>query len=496
VEPWLGRIRRRTVLGGFLLVVAGLGAVVTAGDELSRSDLDELELRRAEVRFRGAVEEYHRQEALRLDGLVSEADLRRQRAAVEEAALDVEKAVLGASGPGGHVTVVSGVKWRTSSGQVRVRVVVGYQARSSEWSERLELMLRELPRDVRLPAALDELHDVYVSLADEGFAIGRPYEVFVPVLKSGAQTSCEFDLLKNTDLVTVVVRHTRGVEERKLLLDRETSGNSVSLRSTSFSQVAELGGQATFDLEIERYTDAGGQFSLEVEGLPGGIRGEFVEPESGAKITQVRFEESSTVRKVNLVLFLPEVAGDGIELEEAIGFDVVTLFRDAGGLALSGSDARRPVGRIALQVVPRGMGQLVVVTQNFFRQAVAGEQFAMPFIVKNDGSAQLDNLRIVLKGPELWEVAPNPAVVGSVGIGEEVPITLGITVPERAEPGDYLVRVESRAETLGRAEAGETVTARIQVVAPPRVLLTAGVVLAVLIVGGGILYLGVRFVRR
>jgi len=64
----------------------------------------------------------------------------------------------------------------------------------------------------------------------------------------------------------------------KIFLQKDESVNKVLVQSEQFSQEAELGTSATFDLTLELFSGASTTYSLEVVNLPQQINRFFKDP--------------------------------------------------------------------------------------------------------------------------------------------------------------------------------------------------------------------------
>jgi len=73
---------------------------------------------------------------------------------------------------------------------------------------------------------------------------------------------------------------------KKIWLQKDESANKVLITSEQFSQEADLGAQANFDLALELFSSMDNIYELEVLNLPRQISCDFLESQTSARLSQ------------------------------------------------------------------------------------------------------------------------------------------------------------------------------------------------------------------
>jgi uncharacterized membrane protein len=148
------------------------------------------------------------------------------------------------------------------------------------------------------------------------------------------------------------------------------------------------------------------------------------------------------------------------------------------------------IGFLRLELVPRGVGRLLVRAPQLFHSSHAGESVTMSLEVVNEGTRRLDNVEVAAAPPHGWQKTITPAVVPALEIGEERIVELTFDIPEDMPVGSYEVRVRTTSFADEKPIEGEdkNVTVRVQArtsIAAPTflILLLLGIITAVVVVG-------------
>lgn len=118
-----------------------------------------------------------------------------------------------------------------------------------------------------------------------------------------------------------------------------------------------------------------------------------------------------------------------------------------------------------------------------------GEEKKIKLLVKNTGSAELNNIKLTSSSPANWEVTFDPKIVDKVEPGESADVWAIIKVARKAIVGDYITRFEANSHGIN-AKADFRVSVK-----TPLFLGWAGI-LIILIVILGVFYLFQRYGRR
>lgn len=464
-----------------------------------------LGLKRAREAYELAKSALARSERLHADAMVADAAVEEARGRFAEAEVNYQQSILAALFENQYVAVTGALKVRDGR---RQRVRLRLENTSGGGAELAHLADLDDP----LFAAMkpDVIHDVYVSLAnDEGAVVSRPYERKLEQLHHGRPAVLDLELLRDLDAVTVLLTWGRGSQRSmKVLLEKDASADRVVVESRQFSQEVELGASGTFDLTLELFSGQTEPFRLMVAGLPPEITYAFRDPASGARLSQFRFGESSQTQGAALEVFLPDRAGERVVAGRSIPFWVLVApqDRDAAAGELVAAARERPleatemaaagIGAVRLELVPRGVGRLRVRAPQLYAAIDRGAVAEATLELINEGSRRLDNVEVTVEPPLGWQATREPALVPTLGVGEEAAVTLRFTPPADVAVGKYEIRVRATSFADNQPIEGDDKTFTVEV--RPQVRLAPTLVLVVLLLAavGGVVVAGVRLSRR
>jgi len=487
-----------------------------------------LGLIRAKAELEQAQSEYQSLQSEHDNGIISKNEVEKARVRMESARVNYLQQSLAVIFEQPHVLIEKAVKSQGPNGEKYVRLTLRNTAGSSVESERLADLIDE---DILGQLQPDRLRSVFVSLKDQpgigGTIISSPYEKRISELKFGQPVTVSFRLLQDRDTVTVSVTYASRLDEKVVYLEKDASANVVSIQSTQFSQEADLGSSAVYDLGLEQFTDTANTFRLAAVGLPPDIRYEFRDPESGARLTQVRFPVGVSQRDLSLSLALPQRAGgslpvdaldrplrfwalvlndrDGQKLDAWLAARGGTSGGDNGGEGGKGTIDRAQItafldtldaGRVRLELIPRGVGRVEMRAPNLYHEIEPGEAVTMEVTLKNTGSRGLDTLRLVAETQLGWQGRVEPDLIPSLPVDGERPVRVTFTPPADVSVGDYQMRLRAESAAGDRRVESQESTVRIHVDAPTNLTLTGGLALLLLLLVAGIVWFGVKMTRR
>ena len=154
------------------------------------------------------------------------------------------------------------------------------------------------------------------------------------------------------------------------------------------------------------------------------------------------------------------------------------------------------VGFVRLELVPRGIGEILVRIPQLFYTIKPTESVDVTLEIVNEGSRALNNVRIEVDPPLNWTDTVSPETISNLNINEEQKITLNLTPAENVSPGRYEVRVQTTSLSDDQTIRGEDKTITIQVDQEANVLGTAILVLLIVGLVVGIVVFGIRLTRR
>jgi uncharacterized membrane protein len=461
-----------------------------------------LGLKRAKEAYETARRDFERQEELFKRSLISQADLDHFHNIMSDAEVNYQQSLLAVLFEQQFVSVARAVKYQARDGSKHVRLTVANTSgETAEFRKLLNIddkLFRSLQPDV--------VNDVYISVTNqEGAIISQPYEAKITQLHSGEPTTLDFGLLQDLDAVTVNMIYGSGSSRSmKIFLQKDASVNRVAVQSEQFSQEIELGKSATFDLTLELFSGVSNTFSLEVLNLPPQIDRFFKDPTGQARLSQFKFTETTNTRKAALEVSLPDRPTAEVPMDGPIPFYVVVVPHDR---AQTGADLQSRtwtqkeiealnVGYVKLEIVPRGEGKLLVRAPQLFYSTKPEGTVQMSIEVVNEGTRRLDNVEVKVDPPLNWTKDVQPAVVPTLGIGEEKRVELTFTPSRDVSVGRYEIRLRTSALSDNHPVNAEDKTATVEIAAGTNILGTALLVLLIVGLAGGIVVFGIKLTRR
>ena len=461
-----------------------------------------LALKRAQLQLEMRKEEFERALKLKESGLISEQDFAQKRTANLQAQVEYQEALISFMGSEARISVASAVKYQDKSGKKFVRVSLRYSSKELKQLEELNIDAKDIfPLDF-----LKEIKDVYVSLRSEGKIISDPYEKTIHSLALEQEKQVTFQLLKDVENLDVNVFYSGKEETTSVYLQKGLSANIVTVNSAQFSQEADLESEATFDLSLEKFSGEANIFRLRVVNLPQQISHEFVDTQTQARLSQIKFTEGVTSMDLSLRLYLPKNADDEVIIDQPIEFYCLALDGEQSSRlneVLSGSsklgekeiDSLR-AGSVKLEIVPRGVGRIEVQAVSLYHEIKVGQSVSMELRVQNTGTRRLNNIRIFADLPLNWRSEIKPDLIPSLDQGKEEIVTIDFLPPEGISVGDYEPKIKTECIADNRQVESEDKIVRIHVTAKANVL---GISLLVLFLVGllvGIVVFGIKLTRR
>lgn len=497
-----------------LLALFGAGAAFaspqTGGDEERV-----LEVRRHQIGLQQARSKLARAEELARDGLVSKAELERAQAELAGIQLDYQKSLLSVLNMEPRVSVRRAVKTQSPDGRRFVQLTLSNLTPSFDDSQ--FRMLNNFEGAEPIPAALRtrNLQDLFVSLKNtgepdqNGNILGRgttlalPYEIHVPSLPYRGTRTLSFQLLSDVNSVLVSVAYKGKVQEVDLQLEQAESTRLVDVISAQISQEADLGGQATYDLRLERPTVDMRSLSLLALNLPPQVSYSFIDPKSEARLSQITFPAGVTQLPLGLRLFLPDRADEAVRIDQPMDFWIVVAGDDQARQLQAKNRRYTPeeiqsgkAGVLRLEVIPRGTGRIEVMAGSLFSQVKAGENVETTLKVRNTGTRRLDNVQLEARAPLGWQVVMDPPVVPALAIQQDRDIRLRILPPRDVPVGDYEVRIKAESYANNRQVPSEEKIYRVSVKARGSLFGTGAVLIGLLALVVGIAVSGVKLMQR
>ncbi len=480
------------------LLAQGTGSVFNQRDDQYRV----LGLKRAKEAYEAAKSDYDRQKLLFAKGLISQAELDRSRSNFADAEVNFQQSLLAVLFEQQYITVVKAVKVQGPGGTKRVRLTLANASGGSAEFRKLinldDALFRSLQPDI--------INDVYVSLQNnDGAVIGQPYETKIDQLKYGQPAHLEFALLQDLDIVSVNMIYGKGTQRTlKVYLEKDATVNKVLVQSQQFSQEAELGKTASYDLTLELFGGIGNTFNLEVVNLPAQINRFFKDPASGARLSQFKFTETTNSRKAALDATLPDRPTEAVPIDQPISFFVLVIptNRMKEMPNLQGKTWKQDeienlrVGFVKLELLPRGKGRLLVRAQQLYYAIDPSGTVDMSIDLVNEGSRRVDNVEVNVDLPLQWSKTIDPQIISSLDIGQEKRVHLTFTPPREISVGRYEIRLRTTGLTDNQPVVGEDKTISVEIQAGSNILGTALLVILILGLVAGMVVFGIRLSRK
>jgi len=486
--------------------ISAIVLIVTFGTNFIYSQesqsLKLLALKKAQLHLEEMKGEFDRALWLKEEGLISEQEFVQKRTSYLQAQVTYQEALITFMGSEARLSVASAVKYQDKAGKKYVRVSLRYSSRELKELSKLNIDAKDLfPLDF-----LQEIKDVYVSLRSEGKIISNPYEKTISSLSLEQESQVTFQLLKDVENLDVNVFYAGKNETTSVYLQKGLSANIVTVNSAQFSQEANLESEATFDLSLEKFSGEANVFRLKVINLPQQISYEFIDPQTQARLSQIKFTEGITNMQLSLKLYLPKNADEQVVIDKSIEFYCLALDDEQSSQVnelLSSGQSVGPkeidslkAGNVKLELIPRGVGKIEVLALSLYHEIKVGENVNMEVRVKNAGTRRLDNIRIYTDLPLNWRSEIKPDLIASLDQGKEEIVAIDFIPYEDISVGDFEPKIRTECIADNRRVESEDKIVRIHISAKANVL---GITLLVIFLVGllvGIVVFGIKLTRR
>jgi len=491
--PWRGRA---ACLGLALLIAQLVAAqmLYNPNDERFKS----LYLEKTQSDYRMQKQDFQRQKLLHDKGLISERDYSQSEASFKAAQITYQQAILSLAFEQPHITIDNGIKYQGKDGKKRVRLTLRNTTGGLIEGRKIELEDFEGIRT-------DRIANVYVSLLNDAKAIvSKPYEAKIESMPFNKPIAVDFFLLQDLDNVTVKCVYGDKTDEKKIFLQKDESANRVLISSEQFSQEADLGARANYNLTLELFSSSDNVYKLDVFNLPRQIACDFLEDPTNARLSQVKFSQDINSRKIALAVYLPDrYDSTSFMIDAPITFFAAAIPRsDAEQVAdkekgyTAAELDRMNISYIRLELVPRGVGRIQVRAANFYQELRPNERVQMNLTVYNDGTRRLDNIKVQAESPLNWTSTILPDLVPSLLPGKEETIAVTIIPPSDVSVGDYETTIKTEAFASNRKVDSEDKKIRIHISSSANILGTASLILLLVGILVGVVVFGVRLSRR
>ncbi len=462
-----------------------------------------LDLKKARASYEIARQKYENDQKLLNEQAISQVEFNQSKNELLSAEVDYQKYILELISQQSYVIIEKAIKYQTANGDRRVKITLrstmeGNKEYINQFEEHFDVFTPEMRSS--------QIYNIFVSLVnlEDKTIISTPYELHIPSIDLGGRGYADFGLLKDVESLQVALSYGGRKDEKNIYLEKDASANVVDIVSTQFSQETDLGSQANYDISLERFSTSDDVYRLVVLNLPRQVSYDFIDAESRARLSQLKFTQGVNIRNLSLRVNLPDRDDKEVMIDKPLRFYAMVLTNEQyNTLNLKDDQVYDdkmlndiPGGKVRLELIPRGVGKIEVRVPNLFHEITAGEDIKMKITVRNQGTRRLDNIRINTDHPLRWKTILEPEIIASLEPEKEQEIYLTISPPEDVGVGAQEVKIKTEALADNRRVETEDKTMRIQVQAKTPVVWT--IILVLLLVGllVGIVVFGIRISKR
>ena len=489
-----------------LLLLSGI-IVIAESASAQRSGTDQatllLDLKRAQAAYEIAKQQFENDEKLFEENAISKKDYNDSRSRMLSALVEYQKLILRVISQQSYIVVERAIKYQTADRKRKVKIILRSTASGNE--EFLQFFQQN--DEIFTPEMRPEkVYNIFVSLVNlsDQTIIGDPYEAHVPSIKFGESVEVHFTLLRDVESLQVLLNYGDRSEQRNVYLQQDASANIVDISSMQFSQEADLGGTATYELTLERFSGRDENYKLDIINLPRQISFDFIDRETNARLSQVSFPQGVTNRRLSLRTNIPTHDDEQVVIDKPLVFYAVVITRENAdklgnlrGRTLTTQEIERiEGGKVRLELIPRGVGRIEVRAPSLYHEITVGDSISMEITIHNDGTRRLDNIKVSTDNPLHWRSVIVPDLIRSLEPDKDATVNITI-IPSRDEGvGAQEVKIKTEALADNRRVQTEDKTVRIQIEAKTPLL---GSILLILFLIGlvvGVVIFGIKLSRR
>ena len=397
-----------------------------------------------------------------------------------------------------YISILSAKKFRIDN-----QMMVTIQLKNTSTTEAMSS--DATPEEI---AAANEIRGIYVSLLDvtDDTNIVKPYEEKIPVLGYNEAVELTFQLQKDVESLKVSLDYPELDEPdtRLIYLQKESALDVVNVSSLRFSQEGNLGSSVTYDLTLDRLAETENTFQLRVINLLNRLSFEFQDPETQSRQSQVKFTQEQSKRNLSLIVYLPEEL-DASYLDSTLEFYVAVIdeveANELGGvnnrLDLSADRIAGIQGGVErFELIPKGVPEIEVFVPNAFQTIKIGEEVNMTATLKNIGTRDLVDIRMLVDVNTDWKYTVIPEVVGSLERNEETEIQLTLSPPVDIGVGEYQAKLNAEVTVDNRKFEARDRSITVQVESQTQMSVTTLLFGALILLMIGIVIVTIRISRR
>lgn len=339
--------------------------------------------------------------------------------------------------------------------------------------------------------ALMTIEDLYVSVTAGGVTISTPFEQRIAKLARNESRTIDFKLTQEADQVTVNLNYQNVKDQRNIRLEKRQTEDVIRVNSNQFAQEGKLGAWVEFDIKLSRMAEDQKTFAMDVVNLPSMYKYEFTS--QGNQLSRVKFEKGVSDQALTLRVLVPDNLADKY-IKKAVSFYVVVgedtaiqALRDIvrgrqDGVVNEQDFNTLKIGYEALDLTPRGTGQLEITFQNLYHEIKTEDKINDKFTIKNTGTARLDRVQFKIEKPgNGWDVVLKPPEVTALDPDKDKQLEIQITPPKNVDVGKYEIKIKAASAFEGSSVETEQKTITVQIFAKTN-LKSNVLIIAVLVV--------------
>ena len=397
-----------------------------------------------------------------------------------------------------HISILSAKKFRLEN-----QMMVTIQLKNTSTTE-------AMPSNATSEeiAAANEIRGIYVSLLDvtDDTNIVKPYEEKITVLSYNETVELTFQLQKDVESLKVSLDYSELPEPdiRLIYLQKESALDVVNVSSLRFSQEGNLGSSVTYDLTLDRLAETENTFQLRVINLLNRLSFEFQDPETRSRQSQIKFTQEQSKRNLSLIVYLPEELGASY-LDSTLEFYVAVVDEvEANELGGVNNRLDLPAEKIAniqggverFELIPKGVPEIEVFVPNAFQTIKIGEEVNMTATLKNIGTRDLVDIRMLVDINTDWKYTVIPEVIGSLERNAEKEIQLTLSPPADIGVGEYQAKLNAEVTVDNRKFEARDRSITVQVESKTQMSVTTLLFGALILLMIAIVIVTIRISRR
>ena len=401
-----------------------------------------------------------------------------------------------------YISILSAKKFRVDSG-TGGQMMVTLQLKNTSTTEAMPA--NATPEEI---AAANEIRSIYVSLLDvtDDTNIVKPYEARIPVLGYNETVALTFQLQKDVESLKVALNYPEltAPDRRLIYLQKESALDVVNVSSLRFSQEGNLGSSVRYDLTLDRLAETENTFQLRVLNLLDRLTFEFQDAATQSRQSQVKFTQEQSKRNLQLIVYLPQEL-DAAYLDSTLEFYVAVL-DEAEANALGGVNNRLDLSpaRIAdiqggierFELIPKGVPEIELFVPNAFQTIQVGQPVQLTATLKNIGTRDLVDIRMVVEVNTEWNYTVSPEVIRALKRNEETEIQVTLNPPSDISVGEYEAKVNAEVTVENRKVEARDRSITVKVESQTQLSVTTLLFVALILLVIGIAIVTIRISRR